>query len=73
MSVGHFPQALRQHGARNQRHGKQQVTEGAWPEAQLAHDERRPAIGQDLGCLGDRAELSVAQHRGLPDLFRARE
>ena len=29
----------------------------------LAHDQERPAVAEDLACLGDRAVLSVASHR----------
>jgi hypothetical protein len=42
------------------RHGEQEVAEGAGPEAQLAQNQRGPAIREDFGRLRDRAKLSVA-------------
>jgi hypothetical protein len=35
-------------------------------ETQLAHDQRRPPLGENLGRLGDRAKLSVALHGEIP-------
>jgi hypothetical protein len=32
---------------------------------ELAQHQRRPAFGEDLGTLGDRAELAISAHRSL--------
>src|SRR5262249_5583075 len=51
-------------GGRHERHTPVEVAEATAPAEQLAQDERGPSLGDDLGCLGDRAELAVPLHPG---------
>ena len=48
--------------ARHQGHTSVQVVESMAPAEQLAQDKRVPSLGDDLGRLGDRAELTVPLH-----------
>ena len=48
--------------ARHQGHTPVEVVEATAPAEQLAQDERGPSLGDDLGRLGDRAELAVPLH-----------
>ena len=57
-----FLQALRQHGSGNQRNGRQEVTKGPRAIIQLADDQRRPSIAEDLRRLCDGAKLTVSDH-----------
>src|SRR4030095_4324101 len=50
--------------ARHQGHTPMKVAEATAPAEQLAQDERGPSLGDDLGGLGDRAELTVPLHLG---------
>jgi len=45
-----------------QGHTSVQVVESMAPAEQLAQDKRVPSLGDDLGRLGDRAELTVPLH-----------
>src|SRR6185295_13756662 len=51
---------------RYQRNSAVQIAEMRAAEQQLAQDQRRPALGKDLGAFGDRAILAVAFHGGPP-------
>ena len=48
-----------------------EIAEAPWPVQQLAEDERRPALGEDLGTQGNGAELSIAGHVPKLDSSRA--
>src|SRR6266545_7755199 len=50
--------------ARHQGHTPVEVAEPMAPAEQLAQDQRGPSLGDDLGRLGDRAELAVPLHPG---------
>src|SRR4030095_5532835 len=55
--------ALREQRRRHQRDSTLDVVEPfAARERELADHERRPPLGENLGCLSDGAELSVALH-----------
>src|SRR5262249_45083698 len=49
---------------RHQGHTPVKIAEAAAPAEQLAQTERSPPLGDDLGRLGDRAELAVSLHPG---------
>src|SRR4030095_13960564 len=49
---------------RHQGHPPGEGAEATAPAEQLAQDERGPSLGDDLGRLGDRAELAVPLHPG---------
>jgi len=57
-------QPLRQQRARHQRHALVDVVELRPPGAQLAHDERRPSLGENLAGHGNRAELTISTRHG---------
>src|SRR5262245_2268304 len=49
-----------------------QVAEMRAPAQQFTQHQRRPALGEDLGALGDRAKLTVTLHGHPPVLLRRR-
>ena len=55
-------QSCRQERGRDQRQAAAQVGKRLGSGAKLAHDQDGPALGEDLGGLGDGAELSVTGH-----------
>src|SRR5262249_35463764 len=55
-------QTLRQEGARDQRHPAADLVESPRTGEQLAQDQRRPSLGEDLAGHGNRAELTIALH-----------
>jgi hypothetical protein len=55
-------QALGQHAARQARCAVEDLVEMGAAEVQVADDDRRPALGEDLGRQRDRAVLAVAAH-----------
>ena len=46
-------------GARQSGRALQDFTEALAPEMQIAHDQRRPALGEDLGATGDGTVLAI--------------
>ena len=69
--VRQFAQPRDQHCARNQGDAAMDVVERMGPCHQFAQDKRCPAIGKDLGCLGDRTELAVARlHTAIEPALR---
>src|SRR5688572_4110823 len=65
----HLLQLLQPRGEQRRRHARNapaQVVEAAAAAEQLAHDERRPALAEDLRASRDRAELTVVDHALKP-------
>jgi hypothetical protein len=58
-------EAAGQHGRAHAAQALDQVAEALGPEQQLAHDQERPALADDLGGAGEGAELRVAGLRQL--------
>src|SRR6266545_7012965 len=54
---------LREHGAREPGRALQDPTEASAAQVQVADDQRRPALGEDLGATRDGAVLAVGSHR----------
>src|SRR5262249_53651796 len=54
---------LAQQGAGDQRHAALDLAKPARAREQLAKDQRRPALGEDLGSDRDGTELTIAFHR----------
>src|SRR5947199_10054249 len=69
--VGQLLETLGQHRARNERRGRQQVSEAARAEAELAHDDWRPAVAEHLRRLGDGTELAIPDHGSCSSPFSA--
>ena len=59
-------QPLREQRRRHARHAAADVVEAGAAAEQLAHDERRPALAEDLGAARDGAELAVVDHGPEP-------
>src|SRR5207244_12356319 len=53
-------QPLAEPRPRNQPHAAADLAESSRPGEELAQDQRRPALGEDLGGDGDRTELAIA-------------
>src|SRR5262245_60341372 len=64
-------QALGEKRGRHERHPAVEVAESAAAAEQFPEHERGPPLGNDLGCLGDRAELPVASHNEWSVVSRA--
>jgi len=58
-------QSQAEQAARHQRNAAVKIAELRAAAQQFAQHKRRPALGEDLGALGDRAKLTVASHRHL--------
>src|SRR5262245_28585609 len=67
---------LSEHGARQPRRAVQDRAEGLAPEVQVADDQRRPTLGEDLGAASDRTVLAVRSHdcsvASLPPAVKSR-
>src|SRR5512145_8491 len=67
-------QPLREQGTGESGRALQDLTEALAADVQVADDQRRPALGEDLGAAGDRAVLAVGPHgREYPAAAFARE
>ena len=53
---------LREQGAGEPGRALQDLTEASATQVQVADDQRRPALGEDLGATGDGAVLAVGPH-----------
>ena len=49
--------------ARDPREAALELVEAIYAAEHLAHDQKRPAVAEDLGGLGNGAVLPVAAHR----------
>src|SRR5262245_20608007 len=58
-------QSQAEQAARHQRNAAVKIAEMRAAAQQFAQHKWRPALGEDFGALGDRAELTVAFHRHL--------
>src|SRR6516225_2311969 len=58
-------QSQAEQASRHQRNAAVKIAELRAAAEQFAQHKRRPALGEDFGALGDRAELTVAFHRHL--------
>src|SRR5262245_13488046 len=58
-------QAQTEQAPRHQRYAAMQIAELRAAAQQLSQQQRRPALAEDLGALGDRAELTIALHGNL--------
>lgn len=67
---------LREHGAGEPGRSLQDLTEAGAPQIQVADDQRRPALGEDLGATSDGAVLAVCPHDAsvapLPSAVKSR-
>src|SRR5690606_23573813 len=59
-------QAARKQRRRGRRHPPLQLGEPRSPRGEVAQDECRPALAEQLGSLGNRTELAIASHGGPP-------
>src|SRR5258708_30323241 len=64
------PQPLAEQGRRGAVEPFQDLIEVVAVAHELAHDQRRPALGEDLRRARDRAELSVSVHGAIMTLAR---
>jgi hypothetical protein len=55
-------QSLREEIFRDSRNAAVKVAEAQLSDEQLAKNERRPALGEDLGAEGNGTELSIGGH-----------
>jgi hypothetical protein len=60
-----FLQALRQQRLRHQRNAAADIAEVRAAGEHFGDHERRPPLGDDLGGLGNRAELAIAHHGAI--------
>src|SRR5262249_9756172 len=58
-------QSQAEQASRHQRNAAVKIAEMRAAAQQFAQHKRRPALGEDFGALGDRAELTVAFHHPL--------
>ena len=62
-----------QHAARDAGRAREEVAEPVAADHEVAQDDRRPALGEDLGTQRDRAVLAVALHAADDPPARRRE
>jgi hypothetical protein len=56
-------QAVREEAAGDPRHSPEELVEVSGAAEELADDERRPALGEELCSSRDRAELAISRHK----------